>query len=400
MERDQTMSLLTGLRVIDLSRVLSGPYCTALLADLGAEVIKIEAPGGDDARHFGPYLEGSSVYFSLINRNKKSLALNLRDARAQAIVAELAATADVVVENFRPGVARRLGIDHETLRGVNPRLVYLSISGFGQSGPATGLPAYDLIIQGMSGLMSLTGDPDGPPTATGESVSDLWTGLFGSWAVLAALQARSRTGLGDYIDLAMFDAMMSLQMTGLSQLKAQGRAPQRVGNRHPVTAPVDCFRTRDGHVTIVVPTDALFVRLCEAMAQPALASDPRFADGASRRANQPALRALIADWFAGLRVDEAVARCARHDIPAGPVHDLAQAMASEQARARKLETVVPHPVFGNIGMVPQPARFASGGTAAPSREPMVGEHGAELLRELLGRSDAEIAALRASGVMA
>lgn len=394
------MGLLTGLRVIDLSRVLSGPYCTALLADLGAEVIKIEAPAGDDARHFGPFLEGRSVYFSLINRNKKSLALNLRDERAQAIVAELAATADVVVENFRPGVAKRLHVDADTLRAINPRLVYLSISGFGQQGPATGLPAYDLIIQGMSGLMSLTGDPAGPPTATGESISDLWTGLFGSWAVLAALQARTRTGTGETIDLAMFDAMMSLQMTGLAQLQATGSAPQRVGSRHPVTVPVDCFAARDGHLTIVVPTDALFTQLCAAMGRPELAADPRFAQGAARRAHQAELRALIAEWFSMLTVDEAVARCQAHDIPAGPVHDLGQAMASEQARARGLETRVPHPVFGQIGMVPQPARFASGGTAEAVREPMVGEHGEALLREILGRSDEDIAALRNSGVLA
>ncbi|WP_076998053.1 CaiB/BaiF CoA-transferase family protein [Variovorax sp. KK3] len=394
------MGLLTGLRVIDLSRVLSGPYCTALLADLGAEVIKIESPEGDDARRFGPFLEGESVYFSLINRNKKSLALNLRDARAQAIVAELAATADVVVENFRPGVAKRLHVDAETLRAINPKLVYLSISGFGQRGPATGMPAYDLIIQGMSGLMSLTGDPDGPPTATGESISDLWTGLFGSWAVLAALQARHHTGTGETIDLAMFDAMMSLQMTGLAQLRAAGRAPGRVGSRHPVTVPVDCFAARDGHLTIVVPTDALFARLCEAMARPELAADARFATGAARRAHQPELRASIADWFATLSVDEAVARCRALDIPAGPVHDLAQAMASDQARERGIEQRVAHPVFGEIGMVPQPARFASGGAATVAREPGVGEHGDALLRELLGRSDADIAALREAGVLA
>lgn len=394
------MGLLTGLRVIDLSRVLSGPYCTALLADLGAEVIKIEAPGGDDARHFGPFLEGTSVYFSMINRNKKSLALNLRDERAQAIVAELAATADVVVENFRPGVAKRLHVDAGTLRALNPRLVYLSISGFGQHGPATGLPAYDLIIQGMSGLMSLTGDPAGPPTATGESISDLWTGLFGSWAVLAALQARSRTGTGETIDLAMFDAMMSLQMTGLSQLRAAGRAPGRVGNRHPVTVPVDCFAARDGHLTLVVPTDALFARLCEAMGRPALAADPRFADGAARRTHEAELRPLIADWLSGLTVEEAVARCRAHDIPAGPVHDLGQAMASEQVRARGVEARVPHPMFGEIGIVPQPARFAGGGRAQVVREPMVGEHGEALLRDILGRSDEDIAALRSAGVLA
>ena len=392
------MGLLSGLRVIDLSRVLSGPYCTALLADLGAEVIKIESPDGDDARHFGPYLEGSSVYFSLINRNKKSLVLNLRDARAQAIVVELAATADVVDENFRPGVAKRLCVDAETLRATNPALVYLSISGFGQTGPAAGLPAYDLIIQGMSGLMSVTGAADGPPTASGESVADLWTGLFGSWAILAALQARTRTGVGETIDLAMFDAMMSLQITGLSQLRAHGEAPLRAGNRHPVTTPVDCFAARGGHVTLVVPNDALFTRLCQAMAQPELAGDPRFVNGAVRRDNREALHGLISAWFAALSVDEAIECLRKHDIPAGSVDDLAKAMSSPLAVARGIETVVAHPAFGTIGMVGQPARFASGGVVLAEREPLLGEHGNEVLRELLGRSDEEIASLRAAGV--
>ena len=223
---------LSGLRVLDLSRVLSGPYCTALLADLGAEVIKIETPGrGDDARHFGPFAGGASVYFALINRNKKSVALNLKHARAKELVLALAEKCDVVVENFRPGVAARLGLDYDTLSRRNPRLVYLSISGFGQDGPHAGWAAYDLIIQAMSGIMSVTGQPEGQPTALGESLGDLWTGLMGSWAVLAALQARTRTGQGERIDLGMFDALMSMQMTGLANLLASGKAPPRVGNR-------------------------------------------------------------------------------------------------------------------------------------------------------------------------
>jgi CoA:oxalate CoA-transferase len=394
------MGLLQGLRVIDLSRVLSGPYCTALLADLGAEVIKIESPGGDDARHFGPYLHGSSVYFSMINRNKKSLVLNLRDPRAQSIVAELAAKADVVVENFRPGVAARLRVDQATLRADNPRLVYLSISGFGQTGPVTGLPAYDLIIQAMSGLMSVTGDADGQPTAVGESVADLWTGLFGSWAVLAALNARTRTGRGEYIDLAMFDAMMSMQLTGLSQLQATGAAPVRVGNRHPVTTPVDSFATDDGHLTIVVPTDDHFARLCQVVGRPELATDPRFASGTARRENRDGLRAVLAEWFEGRRTDAAVALLQAADIPAGAVQDLAQAMASPQAVAHHIGPRVDHPTFGQIRMVAQPAQFASGGTVDVRREPLLGEDGDAVLQGILGRSPEEVAALREAGVTA
>jgi CoA:oxalate CoA-transferase len=336
----------------------------------------------------------------MINRNKKSLVLNLRDPRAQSIVAELAAKADVVVENFRPGVAARLRVDQATLRADNPRLVYLSISGFGQTGPVTGLPAYDLIIQAMSGLMSVTGDADGQPTAVGESVADLWTGLFGSWAVLAALNARTRTGRGEYIDLAMFDAMMSMQLTGLSQLQATGAAPVRVGNRHPVTTPVDSFATDDGHLTIVVPTDDHFARLCQVVGRPGLATDPRFASGTARRENRDGLRAVLAEWFEGRRTDAAVALLQAADIPAGAVQDLAQAMASPQAVAHHIGPRVDHPTFGQIRMVAQPAQFASGGTVDVRREPLLGEDGDAVLQGILGRSPEEVAALREAGVTA
>ena len=281
-----TAAPLAGLRVLDLSRVLSGPYCTALLADLGAEVIKIETPErGDDSRHFGPFRGGASVYFALINRNKKSVALNLKDARAQEIVLRLAGKCDVVVENFRPGVAARLGMDYATLAQRNPRLVYLSISGFGQEGPHAGWAAYDLIIQAMSGIMSVTGPPEGPPTALGESLGDLWTGLMGSWAVLAALHARARTGQGERIDLGMFDALISMQMTGLANLLATGQAPPRVGNRHPVTTPVNTYRCRDGLVALVVPSDAQFKALCEVMGRAELATEARFLKNPDRFAN-------------------------------------------------------------------------------------------------------------------
>jgi CoA:oxalate CoA-transferase len=386
--------------VIDLSRVLSGPFCTALLADLGAEVIKVESPGGgDDSRRFGPFVQGESVYFALINRNKKSVTLNLREPRARALLVALAKDADVVVENFRPGVARRLGCDYATLAAPNPRLVYLSISGFGQDGPKALWPAYDLIIQAMSGVMSITGQPDGPPTALGESLADLWTGLLGSWAVLAALAARSSTGRGEHIDLAMFDSMLALQVTGLAQLAASGRAPARVGNRHPVTTPVDTFATRDGHVAIVVPSDAQFARLCPLIGRPDLAADPRFADNAARREREAELKSIVERWSRELSTEAAVAACHGVDIAAGPVWDLAQAAGSDQAAARGLVRRVPHPAFGVIGMVLQPAKFALEDAPAAAREPRLGEHNEEVLGTRLGLSKPELERLRAEGVV-
>jgi CoA:oxalate CoA-transferase len=385
------MSLLAGVRVLDLSRVMSGPYCTALLADLGAEVIKVETPGsGDDSRRFGPYVNGASLYFALLNRGKKSVALNLKHPKARRLAQQLAAQSDVVVENFRPGVATRLGLDYATLAALQPRLVYLSISGFGQEGPYAERPAYDLIVQAMSGIMSITGQPDGPPTAVGESLADVATGMFGAFAIATALFERSRSGSGRHIDLAMFDSLMAMQLTALSRLFASGEAPARVGNRHPVTTPVDSFRAADGLVALVVPSDAHFRRLCAAMNQPQLADDARFKDNASRAGHQAELKALIEHWSGRLSVQELLVECANADIPAGPVWDLKQAAGSEHSIARQLLKRVPHPAFGTLQYPPQPARFSGTDSAAAAREPSLGEHTRTVLRDRLGLSDAEL----------
>jgi CoA:oxalate CoA-transferase len=391
------MGMLTGIRILDLSRVMSGPYCTAVLADLGAEVIKVEAPGsGDDSRRFGPYVNDASVYFAVLNRSKKSVALDLKQPRAREIVQALAQKSDVVVENFRPGVAARLQVDAATLRALNPRLVYLSITGFGQQGPMAGWPAYDLVIQAMSGLMSTTGDPAGPPTAVGESIADVWTGLFGSWSILAALLHRERTGEGQVIDVAMLDSMLAMQLTGLSRMAAEGRAPQRVGNRHPATAPVDTFRVRDGYVAMVVPSDAQFAALCGLLGEPGLAKDSRFAGNAARRANVDALKERIEAWTAGHTADEVVRACQAAAIPAGPVWDLKQAFDSAQSGVRGALEHAPHPLFGDLALARQPAKFSAHGEVVPAREPALGEHTEEVLRDLLGIDAEGLDALRAA----
>jgi CoA:oxalate CoA-transferase len=385
------MSLLAGVRVLDLSRVMSGPYCTALLADLGAEVIKLETPGsGDDSRHFGPYVNGASLYFALLNRGKKSLTLNLKHPRARSLAQELATQCDVVVENFRPGVAARLGLDYATLARRQPRIVYLSISGFGQRGPFAERPAYDLIVQAMSGIMSITGQPEGPPTAVGESLADVATGMFGAFAITTALYEREQSGSGRHIDLAMFDSLVAMQLTALARLWASAEAPGRVGNRHPVTTPVDAFRAADGLVAMVVPSDAHFTRLCTAMEQPGLVEDARFRDNASRARHEPELKRLIEQWSSRLSVEELLTRCAKADIPAGPVWNLKQAAQSEHAVARALFHRVAHPAFGALEYPPQPARFSGLDGAAAAREPLLGEHTRELLREHLGLGDAEL----------
>jgi CoA:oxalate CoA-transferase len=390
--------MLTGIRVLDLSRVMSGPYCTALLADLGAEVIKIETPGsGDESRHFGPFSGDASVYFALLNRSKRSVTLNLKDRGARSILAGLAAKCDVVVENFRPGVAARLECDAPRLRAINPRLVYLSISGFGQAGPMAGWPAYDLVIQAMSGMMSTTGTPGGPPTASGESIADVWTGLYGSWAVMAALLHRARTGEGQTIDLAMFDSMLAMQLTGLARLSASGDAPPRVGNRHPVTSPVDTYATADGNVAIVVTSDAQFAAFARAIGQPGLTADPRYTSNSARHANYPALKNAIEAWTHGQPTMEVVRILQSHGIPSGPVWDLKAAYGSEQARLRGVLSPVEHPAIGNFAVAAQPAKFSSASAENPTREPLLGEHTEEVLQNLLGLGLSEIAALKAAG---
>ncbi len=392
--------LLSDLRVLDFSRVMSGPYCTAMLADLGAEVVKVETPErGDDSRHFGPFVDGESVYFALLNRNKRSITLDLKRPEAREIALQLAERCDIVVENFRPGVAQRLGIGYADVAARNPRAIYLSVSGFGQDGPMRDWPAYDLVIQAMGGLMSITGEPDGLPMAVGDSIADVSTGLFGAWALMAALHARSRDGRGRHIDLAMMDSVFSLLVTRLSQWVGQGTVPGRVGNRHPVTAPVDAYRASDGLFVMVVPSDGLFAALCRTIGEPALVDDRRFATNAGRQANQAALKQRIEAWAATRSVADATGILRQAGIPAGPVWDVSQAAGSEHARSREMLQQVAHPRFGDIAMMTQPARFTDAPRRPPRPEPGLGADSDTVLAGWLGLDSDAIAALRAAGVI-
>ena len=347
---------LQGVRVLDISRVLAGPHCTAMLADLGADVIKFEVPGeGDDARHLGPFMAGESVYFGLINRGKRSVEIDFKDPSDRQRFYELVADADVLVENFRPGVTQRLGIDFDTLKQHNPRLIYASISGFGQDGPLSSRPAYDIVAQAMSGLMSVTGFAATGPTRSGESIGDLCAGVYAAWAISSALFARERHAPGaQYIDVAMFDVLFSLQMTGLSNLYANGVAPGLVGNRHPVSTPFDTYRAADGLVVIAVASNRLFERLCQCMGQPELAIDPRFIDDASRTRHEPQLRAAIEAWTAQHSVEHLCDGLLEAGVPSSPVWDLAEAASSEHARVRQLQF---QPLGAAVPCVPQPVFF-------------------------------------------
>lgn len=376
------MKPLAGIRVLDLSRVLAGPYCTALMADLGAEIIKLEPPMGDDYRHIGPFKDGESALFTLNNRGKKSLVLNLKEPADLAIARAIATRVDVVVENFRPGVAAKLGLGAEVLRAANPALVYCSISGFGQQGPFRDLPAYDLVVQAMSGLMAGTGEEGGAPLKTGESVADLIAGLFASWSIMAALVQRGATGQGATLDVAMYDALFSMLTTSHALHFYAGQAVQRVGNRHPLSTPFGCYATRDGQAVIAVLSSRQFAALAGLIGAPEAAGDPRFASDESRTAHEPAIKALIERWSRGLSTEEAVAALAGAGIPTAPIWDIAQAADNEHSRMRGLVSQLPHSVLGLAPSVGQPVRFDGEKPIAATSAPTLGGDRAAIMAEL------------------
>jgi CoA:oxalate CoA-transferase len=392
------MKPLSSLRVLDLTRVLAGPFCTAMLADLGAEVIKLEPPQGDDYRHIGPFVSGESALFTLVNRGKSSVVIDLKDPQGQTLARQLAATCDVVVENFRPGVAARLGLGADRLRADNPGLVYASISGFGQSGPQAGLPAYDLVVQAMSGLMAATGEEGGAPLKVGESFGDLVAGLYASWAILAALVQRGRTGTGATIDVAMFDALFSMLPTSHAIHLYAGQVPARVGNRHPLSTPFGCFATQDGQAVIAVLGPAQFARLCTVIGAPEAAVDPRFASDEARTRHEPALKSLIETWTAARRTADVVATLSENGIPSAPILTIAEAATSAQATARGLVTPLLHPTLGTAPVVGQPVRFDDNHPVAAMAAPRLGQ-ATDATLAALGLDPTQIATLRAAGIL-
>ncbi len=391
--------MLEGVRVLDFTRVLAGPYCTAMLADLGAEVIKIEPPQGDDQRHMGRMVQGESTNFILNNRGKKSVRLDMKLPEGRRIARELAARSDVVIENFKPGVADRLGIGYAELSELFPRLVYCSISGFGQNGPNAERPSYDVVAQAMSGLMSLTGEADGAPTLIGESIGDICAGMFAAWGVMAALYDRERGGRGRRVDVAMFDSLLAMQPTALAQYLFGGVAPVRVGNRHPLSSPFGAYAARDGHLVIAAANDKLFQAVADTIGRPGLPADPRFRSDGERSRNDAALRPLIEAWSKTLSVEEAVAAMSRAGVPAAPIQDTAQAVDSEQARVRRLTTRAAHPVLGETELVEQPVHFSGMPRGELGSAPTLGQHSDAVLADVLGMDAAAIGDLRAAGVI-
>ncbi|WP_406644440.1 CoA transferase [Aliisedimentitalea scapharcae] len=358
MEHSQSPSRpLTGVRILDFTRVLAGPYCTALMADLGAEVIKIESAHGDDYRHIGPFEQGESLLFQSLNRGKKSIMLDLKSPDGLATVKALLGECDVLVENYRPGVMDKLGLGFGTLESEFPGLVYVSVSGFGQTGPNATKPAYDIIIQAMSGLMDVTGDPNGDPTMVGEAMADVAGGLFAAWGAMVALFDRSRTGKGRHVDVALYDGLMSMMPILACRTLMAGEAATRTGNRHPLSAPFGTYPAKDGHFAIAVLNDRLFVRFCQVIGQPELTQEARFATDSLRRLNEPALADRIDQWASRLSVQSAVDQLSEAGIPAALIQTVSQAWSSPQAIERALASEVHHPTLGHLTVPEQPVHF-------------------------------------------
>jgi crotonobetainyl-CoA:carnitine CoA-transferase CaiB-like acyl-CoA transferase len=377
------MSALAGLRVLELTQVMAGPFCGQVLADMGADVIKIEPPEGDSTRRsLGFRMRGEdTAAFLAVNRNKRSVVLDLKSADGQSLLHGLVRGADVVLENYRPGVAARLGADWETLRALNGRLVYASVSGFGQTGPYAQRPGYDLIAQGLSGVMSVTGSPAGDPVKCGVPIGDLSAGLFCAVAILSALMARERTGRGQRIDTSLFEGALALSVWETAELWATGRVPSPLGSAHRLTAPYQALRTRDGYLTVGGNTPRLWERLCEAVGRQELVSDPRFVSNEERMEHRAELEAELESVLSERGTDEWVSLLIDAGVPCGPIYDYRQVFEDPHTRAREMCVSLEHPVEGTVRALGIPVKLSDTPGAIRRPAPLLGEHTDEVLRE-------------------
>ena len=386
--------------MLDLTRVLAGPFCSMILGDMGAEIIKVEEPGkGDDTRGWPPFSGGEATYFLSVNRNKKSLTLNMKAPDGQAILRKLVAKADVVLENFRPGTMERLGFGYDALRKLNPRLIYCAISGFGESGPEASRPGYDLIVQGESGVMDLTGFADGPPVKVGNSVADLVSGMAAAHGVTLALLSRARTGKGQKVEIGMLDVMASLLTYQAGLYWNGGGRPARRGNQHPSIVPYEVFQAQDAYMTLGVANNSLFDRMCRAIGREELAKDPRFDSEASRVTNREVLVPLLNSIFSTRPASDWLKRLDEAGVPAGRIKTVAEVCDSEHLRARGMFVSLNHPKAGAVTAMGVPIRLWDTPGAAQAPAPLLGQHTDEILTGLLRIPRAKVDKLRADSVV-
>lgn len=392
---------LEGILVLDLSRVLAGPYCTMILGDLGAEVIKIEEPSkGDDTRQWGPpWKGGESAYYLCVNRNKKSVAINLKHEAGRDVVRSLARKADVLVENFLPGKMDEWGLGYGDLRKTNPGLVYCSITGYGQDGPSRDRPGYDFIIQAQGGLMGITGPVEGPPSKVGVAIVDLAAGLYAAIAILAAVHHRGSSGEGQYIDLSLLDSQLAWLANVGSNYLISGNPTLRYGNAHPNIVPYEAFEARDRWFALAVGNDRQFTRLCRILERPELAMDPRFSTNAERVRNREILVPLLARVFQERDAGQWLREMEAEDIPCAPIQTVDQALEGLQVVSRGMVAEFPHPSAGTVRLVGSPIRLSRTPTAIRSHPPLLGEHTTTVLRDRLGYDEQQVAELRAQGVI-
>lgn len=389
------MEPLENITVIDLTRILSGPFCTMILADFGAKVIKIEVPGtGDESRLLGPHINNESGYFMSVNRGKQSVTIDLRTIEGQGLLKEMIKKADVLVENYRPGTMDKWGLGYEEVKKINPRLIYTSVSGFGHSGPYMKSPAYDIVIQGMSGIMSITGQQDGPPTRVGTSIGDIVPGLFTTVGIVMALYHRTFTGEGQRLDIAMLDSLVAILENALIRYQAEKVVPMPIGNRHPAITPFDSFSTKDGYIIVAAGNPKLFEKLCSILNIPEVLSDPRFNEPHIRHANVKELKLILDQAFSGYNQAQALEMLGKAGIPCAPINTIDRIMTDPQVAARNMLIDVEHPVAGILKLAGIPIKMSltPGEIKAPA--PLLGQHTEEILSGLLGLTKEQIDGLR------
>ena len=382
---------LSGITVLDLTQFLSGPFCTMIMADLGADILKIERP--DRPRASGPYLHGERIYDLSVNRSKKSMTLNLKSDAGKDIFKKLLISSDVVIENFKPGTMERMGLGYEELKKIKPNLIYAAISGFGYTGPYKNRGALDMVIQGMSGLMSLTGEPNGRPTRCGTSASDIFSGIYMFGAVASALYEREKTGKGQFIDVAMLDSTFSCLENAVINTCIFNKNPERVGNSHPTSVPFQTFQTSDGEIIITCSRDSAFYSLCRAMGRPDMIQDERFAKAEARRLNKQLLEDEITRFTSTRTLDECEETLNQFGVPNGRINTLTMICKDPQIAARDMIVKVEHPVAGTYQMAGSPLKFSSLTEAHYEPAPTLGQHTREILSERLNMTDTEIEAL-------